>query len=179
MVAPFLSGRGGLTWTASWFSLLLWVKWVKQDLSSAFICPPFISAPVGSTLTNWKLINPLSPLTQAQDWASITINNRSFRGTEPSLPAKVKCPELGMMSDRRSSDDYLSQSQQPFFSSLCNMLTGTQPAIIKSAAHNNIWISMEPLMARLSVVYWCQYVEKMPIPTHDSIDLHVFRQSCI
>lgn len=44
------------------------------------------------------------------------------------------------------------------------MLTGVQPAIIKSAAHNNTWVSMKPLMARLSVFTGVNMLKKCQSP---------------
>lgn len=44
------------------------------------------------------------------------------------------------------------------------MLIGAQPAIIKSAAHNNIWILMKPLMAKLSVFTGVNMLKKCQSP---------------
>lgn len=44
------------------------------------------------------------------------------------------------------------------------MLTGAQPAVIESAAHNNIWVSMKPLMARSSVLTGVSVLKKCQSP---------------
>lgn len=58
------------------------------------------------------------------------------------------------------------------------MLTGAQPAIIESAAHDNIWVSMKPLVARLSVFTGVDILKKCQSPPMIPL-IHMYSEKAV